>query len=126
MTNTAKTMRRICGLLACAAPALSSAQTVDTVQSDTAAARLGLWARTSRASGLVLSSGKTYNRVEGLPVYVGPIFHDSVGAAELNASVMGIIRSADTFHWDDQNLGHRITADMRVGRGRGSGLGFSS
>jgi len=126
MTNTAKTMRALCVLLACAAPALSLAQTVDTVQSDTAAERLGLWARTSRASGLILSSGKTYNRVEGLPVYVGPVFHDSVGAADLNASVIGIIRSADTFHWDDQNLGHRISADMRVGRGRGYGLGVSS
>ena len=119
-------MRALCLLLACAAPALSRAQTVDTVQSDTAAERLGLWARTSRASGLILSSGKTYNRVEGLPVYVGPVFHDSVGAADLNASVIGIIRSADTFHWDDQNLGHRISADMRVGRGRGYGLGVSS
>jgi hypothetical protein len=119
-------MRAVCVLLACAAPALSRAQAVDTVQSDTAAERLGLWARTSRASGLVLSSGKTYNRVEGLPVHIGPVFHDSVGAADLNASVIGIIRSADTFHWDDQNLGHRIAADARVGRGRGYGLGVSS
>src|SRR5712691_10392426 len=112
MTNTAKTMRAVCVLLARAAPALSRAQAVDTVQSDTAAERLGLWARTSRASGLVLSSGKTYNRVEGLPVYIGPVFHDSIGAADLNASVMGIMPRADTFHWDDQNLGHRITADV--------------
>ena len=57
---------------------------------------------------------------------VGPVFHDSVKAAELNASVMGIIRSANTFHWDDQNLGHRLTADTRVGKGRGYGLGVSS
>lgn len=126
MTNTARTTRAVCVLLACAAPALSRAQGVDTVQTDTAADRLGLWARTSRASGLVLSSGKTYNRVEGLPVYIGPVFHDSAGAADLNASVMGIIRSADTFHWDSQNLGHRIAAGMRVGRGRGYALGVSS
>jgi hypothetical protein len=129
-------MRAVCTLLACAAPVPAFAQSVDTVHadtvrtdtvlSDTAAERLGLWARTSRASGLALSSGKTYNRVEGLPVYIGPVFHDSIGAADFNASVMGIIRSADTFHWDDQNLGHRIRADMRVGRGRGYALGVSS
>src|ERR1700693_3180287 len=105
MTNTAKTMRAACVLLACAAPALLRAQTVDTVQSDTAADRLGLWARSRRASGLVLSSGKTYNRVEGLPVYIGPVFHDSVGAADLNASVMGIIRREDTFPCEHWNLG---------------------
>ena len=126
MTNTARTTRAVCVLLACAAPVLARAQGVDTVQTDTAAERLGLWARTSRASGLVLSSGKTYNRVEGLPVYIGPVFHDSAGAADLNASVMGIIRSADTFHWDSHNLGHRIAAGMRVGRGRGYGFGVSS
>jgi hypothetical protein len=129
-------MRAVCALFACGAPVPVLAQSVDTVhadtaradtvQSDTAADRLGLWARTSRASGLVLSSAKTYNRVEGLPVYIGPVFHDSIGAADLNASVMGIIRSADTFHWDDQNLGHRIRADVRVGRGRGYALGVSS
>jgi hypothetical protein len=126
MTKKTTTMGAVCVLLACAAPALSRAQGVDTVRADTAADRLGLWARTSRVSGLVLTSGKTYNRVEGLPVYLGPVFHDSVGAADLNASVMGIIRTADTFHWDSQNLGHRITADARVGRGRGYGFAVSS
>jgi len=127
MTNIALRITSLCALVACAAPAVILAQGVDTVPArDTTAERLGLWARTSRASGLVLSSGKTYNRVEGLPVLLGPVFHDSIKSAEVNASVMGIIRSADTFHWDDQNLGHRVTADVRVGRGRGYELGVSS
>ncbi|MDP9205317.1 MAG: outer membrane protein assembly factor [Gemmatimonadota bacterium] len=107
-------------------PGVTRAQAADTVVNDTTAERLGLWARTSRSSGLIISSAKTYNRVEGLPVYIGPSFHDSAGAAEFNLSVLGIIRSANTFHWDDQNLGHRIVADMRVGRGRGYGVGISS
>ena len=119
-------IRMISVFVACAVPALARAQGADTAGTDTTAERLGLWARTSRASGLVVTSGKTYNRVEGLPVMIGPVFHDSVKAADLNASVMGIIRSADTFHWDDQNLGHRATAEMRVGRGRGYALGASS
>ena len=118
----------ICAILAVAAPQVATAQDVgvDTVRVDTAAQRLGLWARTSRSSGLVLTTGKTYNRVEGLPVFLGPVFHDSIGAADLTASVMGIIRSADTFHWDEQNLGHRIATEVRVGRGRGYGLALSS
>src|SRR5204863_2543871 len=111
---------------ACVLAIPAFAQVPDTVAKDTLSERPGWWARTSRQSGLVLSSGKTYNRVEGLPVMLGPVFHDSVKSAELNASVMGIIRSADTFHWDDQNLGHRATAEMRVGRGRGYSLGASS
>jgi hypothetical protein len=116
----------LCALLAGAAPIAASAQGVDTLRADTTAERLGLWTRTSRSSGLMLTTGKTYNRVEGLPVYLGPMFHDSIGAADINASMMGIIRSADTFHWDSQNLGHRIAAEARVGRGRGYGLAVSS
>ena len=102
------------------------AQVPDTSQTDTLPEHDGWWARTSRSSGLILSSGKTYNRVEGLPVLFGPVFHDSVGAAEVNASLLGIIRSANTFPWDDQNLGHRATLDARVGRGRGYSLALAS
>ena len=126
MTNTGRMLRALCTLVMFGVPSLARAQSGDTVATDTAAERLGLWARTSRSSGLTISSAKTYNRVEGLPVYIGPSFHDSAGAAQFNVSVLGIIRSADTFHWDDRNLGHRITADMRVGRGRGYGVGLSS
>ena len=126
MTNTGKMVRALCTLILLGTPAVAHAQGEDTVAVDTTAERLGLWARTSRASGLIISSGKTYNRVEGLPVHIGPTFHDSAGAAEFNVSVLGIIRSANTFHWDDQNLGHRIMADMRVGRGRGYGVAISS
>jgi surface antigen Omp85-like protein len=126
MTNTGRMVRALCTLILLGTPALARAQGADTVATDTTAERLGLWARTSRSSGLIISSGKTYNRVEGLPVHIGPSFLDSAGAAEFNVSVLGIIRSANTFHWDSQNLGHRIMADVRVGRGRGYGLGVSS
>lgn len=126
MTNIGNTLRALCTLIILGAPAIARAQAGDTIAIDTTAERLGLWARTSRSSGLIISSGKTYNRVEGLPVHIGPSLHDSAGAAEFNVSVLGIIRSADTFHWDGQNLGHRIMADMRVGSGRGYGLGVSS
>ena len=114
----------LCAVAVVGIPAV--AQVPDTSTTDTLPEQYGWWARTSRSSGLILSSGKTYNRVEGLPVMIGPVFHDSVGAAQFNASVMGIIRSADTFHWDNQNLGHRAAADVRVGRGRGYALGLSS
>jgi hypothetical protein len=126
MTNISRVLRAACSIVVFGIPALAQAQRGDTIATDTAAERLGLWARTSRSSGLTISSAKTYNRVEGLPVYIGPSFHDSAGAAAFNVSVFGIIRSANTFHWDDQNLGHRMVADMRVGRGRGYGLGVSS
>jgi len=126
MTKTARTVRALCVLLACTAPELARAQHTDTLGRDTTAERLGLWARSSRSSGLTLSSGKTYNRVEGLPVYIGPVFHDSSGKAAFNVSIFGIIRSADTFHWDNENLGHNVGAGMRVGRERGYEVDISS
>src|SRR5205809_100533 len=103
MTTTPRLSHLICALLLCALPAIGRAQVADTARADSAAERLGLWARTSRSSGLILTTGKTYNRVEGLPVHLGPAFHDSIGAADINGSMMGIIRSANTFHWDSQN-----------------------
>src|SRR3954452_20586012 len=117
MTITVIRIACVCALVGIA-PAVSSAQGTDTVARDTTADRLGLWARSSRSSGLVLSSGKTYNRVEGLPVLFGPVLRDSSGRAAFDVSLMGIIRSADTFHWDARNLGHSATAQMRVGRAR--------
>jgi hypothetical protein len=126
MTIKPSLTRGLRALALCAAPALAHAQNADTARADTAAERLGLWARTSRSSGLILTTGKTYNRVEGLPVHLGPTFHDSIRAAEINGSMMGIIRSANTFHWDSQNLGHRAAVEARVGRGRGYGLAVSS
>lgn len=118
-----------CALLAiltCGFPAVAQAQVVDTTVSDTTAETHGLWASAGRSSRLIVTTGKTYNRVEGLPVFVGPVFQDSSGRAVFNASVLGIIRSADTFHWDDENVGHRVAAEMRVGRERGYAFGILS
>ena len=78
------------------------------------------WARRrSRSrSRIHLFSASTYNRVEGLPVFIGPrIRHDTPwGAAKLE--VFGIIRSAEQFEWDSENLGHRVNAEVQVGQGR--------
>ena len=76
--------------------------------------------------GLKISSAKTYNRVEGLPVYIGPTYNGKVGRAHLSIAALGIIRSSNKFHWDAQNLGHRLTADVRFGRRRGFGLGATT
>src|SRR5438270_9241276 len=125
MTTTRTINAALAILLGCAVAVPLCAQRVDTVPTDSTAERLGLWARSTRSSGLILSSGKTYNRVEGLPVHIGPVFRDSSGRAAFNLSVLGIIRSADTFHWDAQNLGHTVSAQMRVGRDRGYALGLA-
>lgn len=79
-----------------------------------------------RRARLLLASGKTYNRVEGLPVQFGPVFSTGVGRARVNLEVFGILRSADTFEWDAANRGHILTANLQSDSYRGAGLKFAS
>ena len=76
--------------------------------------------------GLTISSGKTYNRVEGLPVFIGPTYKNRIGRADISLAALGIIRSSNKFHWDAENLGHRLSADARFGRSRGFAIGAST
>jgi hypothetical protein len=71
-----------------------------------------------------ISSGKTYNRVEGLPVHLGPTISAPLRESRLSLDVHGIIRSANTFYWDGANLGHLVRADVQPMSGRG--LGFTA
>lgn len=121
-------MRLLLALCLLASPVMVPAQEPgppDSVARDTVVSA-PLFPRRSRFSSLAITTGKTYNRVEGLPVHIGPVFRDSIGAASVQLSVLGVIRSSRTFHWDAQNLGHRISAEYRVGRGRGYALGLAS
>ena len=76
--------------------------------------------------GLTISSGKTYNRVEGLPVYLGPTYKALIGDAQLSLAALGIIRSSNKFHWDAQNLGHRLSIELRSTKRKGLAVGALS
>ncbi|MGK2963290.1 MAG: BamA/TamA family outer membrane protein [Gemmatimonadaceae bacterium] len=87
---------------------------------------LGVMLGQDASGGLSISSGKTYNRVEGLPILFGPTYKGSVGDGRLSVSALGIIRSADDFYWDAGNIGHRLSADLRFGRLQGFAVGAES
>jgi len=87
---------------------------------------LGLILGQDVSGGLSISSGKTYNRVEGLPILFGPTYQGDAGNGRLSISALGIIRSSDDFHWDSGNLGHRLSADLRFGRLQGFAVGAES
>lgn len=59
----------------------------------------------NRAAIKVMSGGG-YNRVEGLPVLLGPVLETKFRAARLRVSALGIVRSAETFRLDSDNIGH--------------------
>ena len=82
----------------------------------------GFGARTASHLSITVSP---YNRVEGLPVHIGPTLAHRTREADYRVEVLGIIRSADNFKWTPENLGHQVTTDVRVGRRRGIGVGGS-
>jgi hypothetical protein len=83
------------------------------------------WRERRERSGarLLVTTGKTYNRVEGLPVMAGPAFRGRYDWGEVDVEALGILRSADGFEWDADNLGHQARAELRLGHDHGLLLG---
>lgn len=72
---------------------------------------------------LRLFSARTYNRVEGLPIHLGPVFGREFGWGRLSIDALGIIRSADSFEWSPENIGHAAKVEVRLGQDGGVRLG---
>ncbi|MGZ8412981.1 MAG: hypothetical protein ACXW61_06690 [Gemmatirosa sp.] len=81
------------------------------------------WRRTAigpqrrTTAGLTLSSGRTYNRVEGLPIHFGPSLEHDFGGGSVLVEALGIFRTAEQFSWDSANVGHLVRAELRLGDG---------
>lgn len=70
--------------------------------------------RNSSGNGIRVRSFSTYNRVEGLPIYAGPfITRRGPRGSTVKAELYGILRSADRFDWNSENVGHRATLELR-------------
>jgi len=66
---------------------------------------------------ITLTSAHTYNRVEGLPIYVGPSIRRELPwtNGSLSVDALGIVRTENFDHWDKQTFGYRFGADVRGG-----------
>jgi hypothetical protein len=82
----------------------------------------GFGARTASHLSITVSP---YNRVEGLPIHIGPTLQHTTRDAAYTIDVLGIIRSADDFKWTPENIGHRVTGEARLGERRRLGIGGS-
>lgn len=82
------------------------------------------WQRRHRRSqNRILLKGGTYNRVEGLPVLVGPAIRRNSSVGRFTAEALGIYRSADRFTWKGENLGYTVSAEMQFGFQRAIAVG---
>lgn len=72
---------------------------------------------------LRLLTARTYNRVEGLPLLLGPRAYLNFSWGRLTADAMGVLRSADRFELKSENLGHLLRAELQLGGTRGIRIG---
>ncbi len=101
----------------------------DTLVADAERELFARWSRWQRNdpngsdSELFLTTAHTYNRVEGLPVYLGPRLRVRNGDTHVNAELFGVFRTAVPLSWEPDNLGHRVRLELRQGRKSGLFVG---
>jgi hypothetical protein len=72
---------------------------------------------------LFFVAARTYNRVEGLPVLVGPRFRRTTDWGRVQVEALGVVRTAEPVRWDRGTIGHDARAELRWGVDYGLVLG---
>ncbi len=62
---------------------------------------------------ITLSSAHTYNRVEGLPIFIGPAARRELPWGTITADALGIVRTQN-FKWDAQTFGYRVGGNVQT------------
>jgi hypothetical protein len=85
--------------------------------------RFGL-GRTPRAQGsdFLITTGKSYNRVEGMPIAFGPRLR-TAGSNPLRLQALGIYRTESGLTLDPDRMGYYVRADQYVGGRRNYRVG---
>lgn len=72
---------------------------------------------------LDVSNAGVYNRVEGLPMRIGPVLYRDQGWGHLRLDATAILRTASSFSGSTPDVGHDVHGEIRVGRQYGATLG---
>ena len=72
---------------------------------------------------LDIANAGVFNRVEGLPVRVGPVLYRDQGWGHLRFGAAAILRTASSFSGSEPDVGHDVQGELRVGREFGVTLG---
>ncbi len=73
--------------------------------------------------GFAVTSAHTYDRLEGLPIYLGPGVRRELPWGSVHADAYGIVRTAQLPKWEERDIGYTATTEVRVGRARAVALG---
>lgn len=76
--------------------------------------RQSRWRPVGRAS-IVLTTEGTYNRVEGLPILVGPRLTWRTDEVDVRLEGLGIFRTAASFDLESRDVGYRVASRVRFG-----------
>ncbi|CAN5432252.1 hypothetical protein BH09GEM1_BH09GEM1_46300 [soil metagenome] len=72
---------------------------------------------------LDIATAGVFNRVEGLPVRVGPLLYRDQGWGHVRFGAAAILRSASSFSGSEPDVGHDVHGELRIGREYGATLG---
>lgn len=86
------------------------------------------WRRFERRSQrnfnrLDIANAGVFNRVEGLPVRIGPVLYRDQGWGHLRFDATAILRTTSSFSGSTPDVGHDVHGEIRVGRKYGVTLG---
>ncbi len=86
------------------------------------------WRRLERAgrdnfNRLEVANAGVYNRVEGLPVRVGPVLYRDQGWGHLRLDATAVARTASSFTSQTADVGHDVRGEIRIGRRFGASVG---
>ena len=84
------------------------------------------WERRRTSAGgsrFAIASAGGYNRVEGMPVNVGPALHFRRGVTDLRADAFAVLRTGSSFRGDRNDVGHDLRIEATRGRDVGARVG---
>ena len=83
------------------------------------------WERRSRRNfnSFEIAKAGVYNRVEGLPVRVGPVLYRDQGWGHLRLDATAILRTNSSFSGSTADVGYDVRGEIRFGRQFGATLG---
>lgn len=83
------------------------------------------WERNNRRSGskLQIASAGAYNRLEGLPINLGPQLYQNASWGSARLDAYAVLRTGTSFDSGDDDIGHNINLEVKLGRRGGLLLG---